>query len=87
MPPRRTIDTQALFAQHEERSARWATLIRTDPRRAVRALTIVGFSSETIEGDTMWDTPHIIGHLKTASADTKSEVWRRLVEAGVFNAM
>ena len=75
------------MAQHDGRDARWGALIKTDPRRAVRALTIVGFENETIEGDNMWDMPHIIEHLKEASLDTKSEVWRRLVDAGVIDAM
>lgn len=81
------IDVQALVAQHEQRAAKWKVLVRTDPRRAVRALKIVGFSGESIEGDTVWDGPHIIGHLKTESAQPRSEVWRRLVDAGVFDAM
>ncbi len=75
------------MAQHEDRAARWKILVRTDPRRAVRALKIRGFTGESVEGDTLWDGPHIIGHLKTESAQPQSAVWRRLVEAGIFDAM
>ncbi len=81
------LDVERILAQEPERTARWQTLVKTDARRTVRALTIVGFDNETIDGDTMWDMPHIIMHLKNEAQNPKSEVWTRLVNAGVCDAL
>ncbi|KAI1788979.1 hypothetical protein LXA43DRAFT_1156227 [Ganoderma leucocontextum] len=76
-----------LANMHEERTSRWKNLIKTDPRRVVRALKVIGLDNETIDGDTMWDTQYVLQQLTPAAADPKSEVWRRLVDAGVFDAL
>ena len=44
------LDVQRILAQEPERAARWQTLVKTDPKRTVRALTIVGFDTETVTG-------------------------------------
>ena len=72
---------------HEERTSRWKNPIKTDPRRAVRALKVVGLDNETIDGDTMWDTQYVLQQLTPAAADPESEMWRRLVDAGLFDAL
>ncbi|PIL36838.1 hypothetical protein GSI_00528 [Ganoderma sinense ZZ0214-1] len=72
---------------HEERTSRWKNLIKTDPRRVVRALKVIGLDNETIDGDTMWDTQYVLQQLTPAAADPKSEMWRRLVDAGLFDAL
>ena len=78
---------QEIVRKHEESTARWKDLIRTDPPRAVRAMKIVGFNNESIEGDTMWDASCIMENLVPVSRDPKGEVWRRLVDAGVFTGL
>ncbi|KAI9067646.1 hypothetical protein FKP32DRAFT_1563335 [Trametes sanguinea] len=78
---------QDYLDQHEERVARWKTLLKTDPRRVVRVLTSTGWATETIDGDTAWDAPYIIEHLKDASLRPQSAVWKGLVDAGVFAAL
>lgn len=80
-------DLQDIVAKHEESTARWRDLIRTDPRRAVRAMKIVGFNNESIEGDTMWDASCVMENLMPVSRDPKGEVWRKLVDAGVFTGL
>ncbi|PIL36837.1 hypothetical protein GSI_00527 [Ganoderma sinense ZZ0214-1] len=50
-------------------------------------MKIVGFNNESIEGDTMWDASCVIENLVPVSRDTKGEVWRRLVDAGVFTGL
>ena len=81
------LDVQRILAQDPERAARWQTLVKTDPKRTVRALTIVGFDKETVDGDTMWDMPHILVHLKSEAQNPRSEVWKRLVNCGVYDAL
>ncbi|RPD61850.1 hypothetical protein L226DRAFT_553092 [Lentinus tigrinus ALCF2SS1-7] len=83
----KTLDVQRILAQEPTGAARWQTLVKTDPKRTVRALTIVGFDNETVDGDTMWDMPHVLVHLKNEAQNPKSEVWKRLVDAGVYNAL
>lgn len=85
MPRRPT--PRDLANMHEERTSRWKNLIKTDPRRAVRALKVVGLDNETIDGDTMWDTQYVLQQLTPAAADPESEMWRRLVDAGLFDAL
>ena len=81
------LDVQRILAQEPERAARWQTLVKTDPKRTVRALTIVGFDKETVDGDTMWDMPHILMHLRGEAQNPRSEVWRGLVNSGVYDAL
>ncbi|KAM5535715.1 hypothetical protein V8D89_010702 [Ganoderma adspersum] len=85
MPPR--VDIQDIVSKHEERLVRWRVLVRTDPRRAVRAMKIVGFSNETVDGGTMWDAPYVMENLISLSKDPQSEAWKRLVDAGVFTGL
>lgn len=70
-----------------ERSVRWKSLVKSDPRRTVRALTLTGFSAESIDGDTPWDTQHILQELEGISRNAKGEVWKRLVNAGLIGAL
>nr|VWP02605.1 N/A [Ganoderma boninense] len=50
-------------------------------------MKIVGFNNESIEGDTMWDASSVIENLMPVSRDPKGEVWRKLVDAGVFTGL
>ncbi|TBU32044.1 hypothetical protein BD311DRAFT_775595 [Dichomitus squalens] len=84
--PRR-VNPRDLASMHEERTARWKILVTSDPRRAVRALAVIGLNSETIDGDTLWDTQYVLQQLSPLAADPKSEVWKRLVNAGLFDAL
>ena len=86
MPPYK-VDFRKLAAEHEQRMAKWASVVKVDARRTVRAMTIVGFENETIEGDTMWDMPFIINELKPLSVEPTTDAWKRLVSAGVFDAL
>ncbi|KAI1788978.1 hypothetical protein LXA43DRAFT_598589 [Ganoderma leucocontextum] len=81
------IGIQDIVSKHEESTARWRVLIRTDPRRAVRAMKIIGFKNESIEGDTMWDASCIMENLLPVSKDPKSDVWKKLVDVGVFTGL
>ncbi|KAI0356556.1 hypothetical protein OH77DRAFT_1401044 [Trametes cingulata] len=68
-------------------SARWKELLKSDPRRAVRALQLTGLSAESVEGDTAWDAVPVIEALQDVSCDPQGQVWKRLVRAGVVGAL
>ncbi|KAI0370195.1 hypothetical protein BV20DRAFT_1019186 [Pilatotrama ljubarskyi] len=72
---------------HAGRSTRWKGLLNSDPRRAVRALQLTGFSAESVEGDTAWDATYIVEALQDVSRSSQGDVWRRLVQAGVVSAL
>ncbi|KAH9853680.1 hypothetical protein C2E23DRAFT_776471 [Lenzites betulinus] len=72
---------------HDERLQRWKDVVRSDPRRAVRALTIRGFA-ESIDGDTAMDSPYILQELRDITKDsTAYKTWANLVNAGVVEAL
>ncbi|RDX53214.1 hypothetical protein OH76DRAFT_1343988 [Lentinus brumalis] len=73
--------------RHPERIDQWKNLVRTDPRRAVRVLTLSGVNSETIEGDTPVDTQYVIAQLRIVSKEAKGDHWKALVNAGVIGAL
>ena len=87
LPP--TIQAEPGFNQatYQQRLAQWKDIIRQDPRRAVRVLALNGLGDETVEGDTAMDTMYIISELGSIARDAKSDVWKRLVEAGIVNAL
>ncbi|KAI0637886.1 hypothetical protein C8Q77DRAFT_1088256 [Trametes polyzona] len=78
---------QAYFSGQAERSVKWKSLVKSDPRRAVRALTLTGFTAESVEGDTVWDAQHIMEALEDVSRNPKGEPWKRLVNAGLVDAL
>ncbi|KAI0824621.1 hypothetical protein BC628DRAFT_1377001 [Trametes gibbosa] len=83
----RLLNTRSdFFAGHGERAACWKSLIRTDPRRAVRALSLTGYSAESVEGDTALDTPLILDAFENVSQNVQGKVWRHLVNAGLIGA-
>lgn len=77
------IPRQGLKVQQDK----WADLMEKDPRRVVRALGITTPRGETIEGDTFGDLPHIYDKLRRLSTQSKSKVWRGLVDAGIVTAL
>lgn len=80
--------TPEYMAQHAERIQRWRGVLQSDPRRAVRTLTIRGMSSESVEGDTALDTPYVIARLGEIVKEKESrDVWVKLVDAGVVSAL
>ncbi|EIW61880.1 uncharacterized protein TRAVEDRAFT_70124, partial [Trametes versicolor FP-101664 SS1] len=80
--------TPEYMATHAERIQRWRDVLQSDPRRGVRTLTIRGMSSESIEGDTALDTPYVIARLGEIVKEKESrDVWVKLVDAGVVNAL
>ena len=73
--------------KHAQRIEQWKGIVKQDPRRAVRVLTLKGIDDETIEGDTAMDVMYVIGQLREVSKDAKSDIWKGLVEAGVVPAL
>ena len=73
--------------KHAERIEQWKGLVKSDPRRAVRVLTLSGLGSETIEGDTAMDSQYVIGQLRTLSREAQGDAWKALVNAGVIGAL
>lgn len=74
--------------QHAERIQRWKGIVRADPRRAVRTLTIRGMSAESLDGDTAMDSPYIMSQLMEIAKNREERpVWAKLVEAGVVAAL
>ncbi|KAI0681641.1 hypothetical protein C8T65DRAFT_704053, partial [Cerioporus squamosus] len=81
------LDVEHILTQELERAAQWKTLVRTDAKRTVRALTVIGVDNETVNGDTMLNMPHIIMYLKNEALTPKSKAWTRLMNAGVYDAL
>ncbi len=82
-----SLAVQNFLSGRAERSGKWKSLLKSDPRRVVRALTLTGFSAESIDGDTPWDAQHILLELEGVSKNAKGEVWKRLVNAGLIGAL
>ncbi|EIW61881.1 uncharacterized protein TRAVEDRAFT_63442, partial [Trametes versicolor FP-101664 SS1] len=78
---------QNFLSGRAERSVKWKSLVKSDPRRTVRALTLTGFSAESIDGDTPWDALPILQELEDVSKNAKGDVWKRLVNAGLIAAL
>lgn len=88
MPPTQLIQAAPDFMEkHPKRLNFWKATVRSDPRRAVRVLTLNGPNDETVEGDTIWDGVYIIEELQDLAKDAKSQTWKGLVNAGVTVAL
>lgn len=86
------MNSQILAAQNflsgrAERAVKWKSLVKSDPRRTVRALKLTGFTAESIDGDTPWDAVPILEELGDVAKNAKGEVWERLVNAGLIDAL
>ena len=75
------------MSKHPERINLWKDVVRSDPRRAVRVLTLSGLNAETVEGDTALDTMYVMSQLAGLSRNAKSDAWKALVDAGVTAAL
>ncbi|KAM5535714.1 hypothetical protein V8D89_010701 [Ganoderma adspersum] len=73
--------------KHPKRMNFWKATVRSDPRRAVRVLTLNANDETVVEGDTIWDGVYIIEELQNLAKDAKSQTWKGLVNAGVTVAL
>ncbi|KAI1788977.1 hypothetical protein LXA43DRAFT_598593 [Ganoderma leucocontextum] len=88
MPPTQMIRAAPDFMEkHPKRKNFWNGAVQSDPRRAVRVLTLNGPNDETVEGDTVWDGVYVIEELQDLAKDAKSQTWKGLVNAGVTAAL
>ncbi|KAH9853681.1 hypothetical protein C2E23DRAFT_820215 [Lenzites betulinus] len=68
-------------------SQKWAELIKSDPRRASRALLLNTPTAESIEGDTFNDLPMLFQELIKASGDAATKTWKGLVDGGIITSL
>ena len=66
---------------------KWADLIKSDPLRVCRVLTLPSPKGETVEGDTFDDIPLIFDNLLSVAKESTEKTWKGLVEAGIVTSL
>ncbi|KAI0332506.1 hypothetical protein GY45DRAFT_1360266 [Cubamyces sp. BRFM 1775] len=89
MPPtRKPVLSVPDYPRHLQAvNQKWSKLIKNDPRRVCRALSLTSPTGETVEGDTFDDIPLIFDNLLPVARVSTEKTWKGLVEAGIVTAL
>ncbi|KAI0663118.1 hypothetical protein C8Q70DRAFT_1050807 [Cubamyces menziesii] len=88
MPPRKPILSVPDYPRHLQAiNQKWADLIKSDPLRVCRVLTLPSPKGETVEGDTFDDIPLIFDNLLSVAKESTEKTWKGLVEAGIVTSL
>ena len=88
MPPRKPILSVPDYPRHLQAiNQKWADLIKSDPLRVCRVLTLTSPKGETVEGDTFDDIPLIFDNLLSVAKESTEKTWKGLVEAGIVTSL